>query len=269
MASALLMEAMSRPSHLIDTLHPKADNLSKEQSQPTTISFTEEAAMSRIRFSTLLYVGVLLALAACQSQAALLPAPTSLPPTAIPATEAPTAILPTPGLPTVTAFSSNVYKLPMTVSFGPDWHVSEDYTDLVTIETSQHDWPVSFNIVTQAQLADPADGHLIPFPEDFATWIMSDPDFKVGEPQPVMVAGVKGLQIDATPVWSSTTTNKKPFLALRSSGWNIITKPERWRFIMLNVNGERLLILLIAPADEFDTAAQKAQGILDSVVFTR
>lgn len=197
-------------------------------------------------------------------------------PTALPMIVTPTIVVPTARLPAITptpeltAFKSKVFELPMTVSFGSDWHVSDDFTDLVTLESSQQDWSVSFNIVTSAQLADPADGHLIPFPEDFAAWIQADPDFNVDQPTQVMVAGINGIQMDATPVWKSTTTNKKPFLTLRLSGWNIVTKPERWRFILLdNVHGEPLLILLIARADHFDDAAEQVQTILDGVVFGR
>jgi hypothetical protein len=146
-----------------------------------------------------------------------------------------------------TTFTSSVYKLPMRITFGPEWKVSEDYPDLVTLERTNADIPVSFNIVTQANLADPVSGELTPFPQDFIAWLRSDPDFRVGEPVPTSVAGVQGMQIDATPTWTSTTATKKPFLMLSTSGWNIVTKPEKWRFILLdNVNGERLLILLIA-----------------------
>lgn len=197
--------------------------------------------------------------------------------TACTATAAPTAVVPKATLSAITptaeltAFQSKVFELPMTVRFGQrEWHVSEDFTDLVTLESSQQDWSVSFNLVTDAKIADPANEHHIPFPEDFPDWIQADPDFDVDQPTQVMVAGVHGIQMDATPVWKSTTTNKKPFLVLRLSGWNIVTKPERWRFVYIdNASGERLLILLIAPADQFDTAVEQAQAVLNTVEFTK
>lgn len=172
----------------------------------------------------------------------------------------------------LTTFTSKVYKLPLTVSFGGDWRVTDDFTDLVTLEIRPKDMCscLGFNLVTDAQLVDPADEHRVPFPEDFLAWLESNPDFSVGESKQVTVGGITGLQIDATPVWTSTTRKKKPFLYLRSTGWNIVSAPERWRFILLdNVNGERLLILLMSPADVFDTASRQAQSILDSVVFTK
>jgi hypothetical protein len=184
----------------------------------------------------------------------------------------PTATISTiPPAPELTTFSSKVFELPMTLSFGQrDWHVSDDFTDLVTVDSSQGDWGVSFNLVTDAKLADPTNGQLIPFPEDFVSWIQSNPDFKVGQPTKVTIGGIDGTQIDATPVWQSDSTNKKQFLVLRSVNWNIVTNPERWRFIYLpNVNGERLLILLIAAADQFNAATEEMQAVLNTVEFTK
>jgi hypothetical protein len=165
-----------------------------------------------------------------------------------------------------TTFSPKIFELPMSISFGPEWHIIDDFTDLVTVARKEEDLNVGFNIVTNAKLADPVSGDQIPFPEDFASWIKSNPDFKADEPTEVMVADIKGLQIDATP----TTTIKKDFLYMSGTRWNMIPSPERWRFILLNdVNGERLLILLIAPADQFNVAVAQAQAVLDSVVFTK
>jgi hypothetical protein len=120
--------------------------------------------------------------------------------------------------------------------------------------------------LTNARVANPLDGNQIPFPEDFASWIKSNPDFKTDEPTEVMVAGIKGVQIDATPV----VTKKKSFLYMSGTTWNTIPSPEEWRFILLDdVNGERLLIVLIAPADQFQGAAEQAQEVLDTVVFSK
>lgn len=200
----------------------------------------------------------------CTLLSACTPAATS---TAAPPTT--TAEIMTPTL-ALTTFSSKVFELPMSVSFGSDWHVSDDFTDLVTVAGKQKAWEVGFNIVTSAQMADPADGHLVPFPEDFVASLQADPDFKVDQITPVTIDGIEGIQIDATPVWKSAAANKKPFLSLHSTGWNLINDAERWRFIYLgDVNGERLLIMLIAPADQFDAAAEQAQEVLNTVVFAK
>src|SRR5262249_35336943 len=98
------MEAMPRSAHLIDTHSPRSeqpDQVNDRRRQ--CLVYKRRRAMNRIRFSTLLYVVLLLALAACQPQAAPLPTATSLPPTAIPSAKAPTAIPSTPAPATATA----------------------------------------------------------------------------------------------------------------------------------------------------------------------
>jgi hypothetical protein len=229
-------------------------------------STKEKKMNTRKLFSFILFVCMLLT--ACAPAAP----PTALAVTVTPIIVEPTATLPalTP-TPELTAFKSKVFGLPMTVSFGrQNWHVSDDFTDLVTVDSSQGEWGVSFNLVTDARLANPSDGQLIPFPEDFTGWIQSDPDFKVEQPTKVTVGGIDAIQIDATPVWQSSATNHKKFLALRLENWNIVTKPERWRFIYIDdANGARLLILLIAAADQFGTAVEQAQAVLNTVKFTK
>ncbi len=163
------------------------------------------------------------------------------------------------------------FKLPISVSFGSDWHVVDNLPHLFTISNGQVD--IGFNIVTTARLADPVDGRYIPFPDDFVSWIKSNPDFTTGEPTQVTVGGISGVQIDAMPIWESTTTDKKTFLNVIDTRWNIVVNDGEWRFILLdNVNGERMLIMfLAAPGKTLNSVVQpqEAQSILDSVVFTK
>lgn len=206
--------------------------------------------------SVWMLVGILLS--AC-APVATLPAPTN-----IPATEVPT-VAPAQGQAT---FSSKIYKLHMSVGFSPDWHILDDYPDLVTVQKKQEGWQLGFNIVTNAKLADPVDGHLVPFPDDFVSWIKSDPSLVAGEATEVMVGGIKGTQID----FRSTRTTKKDFLYLPSgTTWNIDHTALGRLILLNNVNGERVFIWLVltVDADQFKDAIQQEQSILDSVVFTQ
>jgi hypothetical protein len=169
-------------------------------------------------------------------------------------------------------FSPPTFKLPLSVSAGPDWQVKYNLPVRFAIDNPQAD--LSFYIVNDAKLADPIDGKLIPFPEDFLSWIKSDPDFDAVNSTAVTVAGIEGVQIDATPIWQSTATHLKLFLSLGGAGWsyreNIVNDPEQWRFILLDdVNGERLLIILISErGHKFEDAVEQAQQVLDTVVFS-
>ena len=168
-------------------------------------------------------------------------------------------------------FSPPTFKLPLSVSAGPDWHIKYNLPIRFAIDSPQGN--LSLYIVTDAKLADPIDGHLEPFPADFVSWIKSDPDFDAVESTSVTVAGIEGVQIDATPIWKSTTTHLKLFLSLGGAGWeyreNIVNDPEQWRFILLDdVQGERVLILLISERGQFEDAVKQAQQVLDTVVFS-
>jgi virginiamycin B lyase len=178
-----------------------------------------------------------------------------------------TAITPEPvGSP----LSTTTFKLPMTFPVGPDWYIVEEYSDLVTLKHKTEGWELAFNLVTAAEVTDPVDptGKRLPFPADFISWIQANPDFVAVEPTAVTVGGYPGIQLDATPTWTSTTASKKPFLHLRSIGWNLIPEPEKWRFILLDdVKGERVLILLITPPDAFDRAVKLTQEVFQTVAF--
>ena len=103
--------------------------------------------------SVLMLVCVLLS--ACAPAVPATQVPTSLPPTA-----APTAIPPTADL---TGMSSpKTFKLPMSLRYGGDWQVRYDLPGKFAID-HQHNFGLSFYIVTDAKLVDPIDGHLIPF----------------------------------------------------------------------------------------------------------
>ena len=213
--------------------------------------------MKIFRLSTLLYAGSLLALAACQPV-------TSRP-------ELPTVIehkIPTHTAQAAARLSSSQFKLPMTFAVNADWSIAEDYGDLVTVRHKPTATDLAFNLVTTAEVADPLDpeGKRVPFPEDFMSWIQGHPDFAAGAPAPVTVAGYPGVRVDVTPIWTSNTAHKKAFLRLKSTGWNLVTDPEKWRFIMLDdVEGERVLVLQISPADAFDQGTRVAQELLKTL----
>jgi hypothetical protein len=214
--------------------------------------------MNQTFFSKWLYVLLLFMLVACQAQATP-PIPAAVPPTAVPPTVASTQA--------GTVFTSSVFRVPLTLTYGSDWAIDSDTSDQLVVQDNNTDFFVSFMLVDAAKLYDPTDGHVISFPKDFLAWIKSNPDFSKIESMPVTVGGIPGTQIDAEP----TTTSKKSFIMLKTGGWNFISVSdhiEHWRFIDLGeVKGQRLLILSIAPADQFQSLVPESQKILDTVVF--
>ena len=201
--------------------------------------------------SVLMLVSVLLA--AC-APAVTPPAPTVVPPTVAPTT-APTQ----EGL---TTFSPKTFNLPITLSYGPEWRVDEEYSDLVTLGYKGHDAGVSFINVKNAKIADG-----IAFPDDFVTWIQSpDSLFQVVDSKSVLVGGIQGIWINAT----YTCGNKKIWIMLSRTGWGC-ANGEPIGFIYLDdVYGERVLIQIIPSDDkDYEFIVEEAQKVLDTVVFSK
>jgi hypothetical protein len=206
----------------------------------------------KLLVSVLMFVSVLLA--AC-APVATPPAPTVVPPTVAPTT-APTQ----EGL---TTFSPKTFNLPITLSYGPEWRVAEEYSDVFTLSYTGHDAGVSFMNVKNAKYADG-----IAFPDDFVTWIQSpDSLFQVEDSKPVLVGGFKGTKINAL----ATCGDNVKWIILSGTGW-WCPKGEHMGFIYLdNVNGERVLIEIQGSPDDkdYEFIVEESQKVVDTVVFSK
>ena len=216
----------------------------------------------KLLVSVSMLVSVLLS--ACASATAA-PAPTAIPPTTIPSTAAPT-VAPAQDQ---TTFSSKKFGLPMSISFGPEWHVREDFADEIELVggTQAYGVELAFILVKDAKIADPASTATMPWPEDFVAYLHSNQYLEVGEPMPITVGGVNGVQIDES---NKNIGQKRTFIALKSTDWLYLDYDQSWRFIILDdVNGQRLLIGTTAASEGFSVATELAQKVIDSVVFTK
>jgi hypothetical protein len=213
--------------------------------------------------SVLMLVSVLLS--AC-APATTPPSATTVPPTVIPPTMAQT-VAPAQDQ---TTFSSKKFGLPMSISFGPEWHVAEDFADefeLVGGTQAYDGVELVFIFVKDAKIADPASTATMPWPDDFVAYLHSNQYLEVGEPMPITVGGVNGVQIDVS---NKNIGQKRTFIGLKSTGWLYLDADQSWRFIILDdVNGQRLLIGTTEAPEGFSVATELAQKVIDSVVFTK
>jgi virginiamycin B lyase len=171
-----------------------------------------------------------------------------------------------------TTFSSETFALPISVSLGSQWKVTEDYPDVVTLMSDDYYVDLAFILVKDIRLADPKNSfEQVAFPDDFVTWIQEHGLFPVVKRQPVVVAGFQGTEINAI-VTSDCGVNKKSWLFYSSNAWNCRTD-EYYHFIYLeDVYGERLLIMNSGgPASEkdFTVGVEASQKVLATVVFSR
>jgi hypothetical protein len=221
--------------------------------------------MNAFRFSKLLTVVLLFALVACQAPV------TPTVPTAAPAATLAAA----PAAPTSapaqaqTTLASKIFKLPMTARYGTEWSIQDEYADVVTLVGPAE---LAFIIVKDVKIADPmASFSKVAFPDDFVGWIKSHGLFPTLDTHPVVVGGLKGIEIN-TQVTADCGT-KKDWLFLAQTGWNC-RKGEYYHFILLNdVYGQRVLIMNTGgddfSAEHFKAQVAASQQVLDTVVFSK
>ncbi|HKB28381.1 MAG TPA: hypothetical protein VKC59_05115 [Candidatus Limnocylindrales bacterium] len=109
----------------------------------------------------------------------------------------------------------------------------------------------------------------IPVPADFVAWVQQRPEYTAFQTRPVTVGGRSGTEIDAAFVWNTGTT-KRDFLRYTTGAWlyDQGDQGHRIRFIIVpGLSNDGFLIVVNAPAADFDGAVAALDGVLASVQF--
>jgi hypothetical protein len=110
----------------------------------------------------------------------------------------------------------------------------------------------------------------MPAPEDMVAWLEQHPYLKTDDPRPAAVGGVEGVRLDAVVASVPATECGGNCLGLFTVAdgdydWVVFEK-ENLRFIVLeDVGGERVTIVVEAPAEDFEEFLPKAQTVMDTV----
>src|SRR5215211_6699153 len=118
----------------------------------------------------------------------------------------------------------------------------------------------------------------VPAPEnakEWLSWFQRHPNLETSKPVPVSVGDASGMQIDVTASSSPKKypreiCGRKPCVPLYpTSGDPIFASPSgeglKYRYVIVDVGGETVIINVFAPAGKFDAFSPKAQEVLDSV----
>ena len=232
----------------------------------------EKMNTRKLLVSVLMFVSVLLS--AC--------APAALPPTTVPPTTVPpTAVPATDPAPARTTISSKLFKIPMSISYGPDWLPSTSTSEAVELLYHPVNLFLEFLVVDNVTLfvnGDPATH--IPFPDDFAGYLKSNSYFSDVTPSaPVSLGGAKGYQVDA--IGKSSSSDRTAFLSF--DNWDfkefVYLESQKYRFLYFqNISGKRLLVVIGSdydvagnpmPISQFDSLMPKVQEVLDTVTFNK
>lgn len=118
-----------------------------------------------------------------------------------------------------------------------------------------------------------------PVPRDLLTWFQRHPHLRADEPEPVVIGEVAGRWFDVEAIVPEGYRDDHGggcavpcvplFLLGGGDSVTHITEEGKDRFIILeDVRGETVIIIISAPAVEFDKFISEAQKVLDTVEWT-
>lgn len=176
------------------------------------------------------------------------------------------------------------FHLPLTITYGPGWetNVHANAIDIVNANPTvpqREWWGGGVTLVNGAHVADPAKitgpaqmktsslSDFLPWPDDFFAYVASIPGIKIMQaPTPVTIGGIQGTQIVIrTPeVMHTMLWLKDDWTGLGNDYSNRIEM-----VILLDVNGEPVLLEFDDSPDKFDEHYPLIQEIFNSITFTK
>ena len=174
------------------------------------------------------------------------------------------------------------FHLPLTITYGPGWeaNVHANAIDIVNANPAlpqREWWGGGVALVNGAHVADPARitdpaqmktsslSDFVPWPVDFFAYVTSIPGVKVMQaPTPVTIGGIQGTQIVIrTPeVMHTMLWLKDDWTGLGDDYSNRIEL-----LILLDVNGEPVLLEFDDSPDKFDEHYPLVQEVFNSITF--
>ena len=223
----------------------------------------------KLFISLLIFVCVLLS--ACAPAVTATQAPTSVPPTAIVSTATPTQQT------TYHSPANAMFRLPLAFTYGPDWDTGVHANAIDIVYKNQ--WGGGIVLLNGALVHDPATAvsdqsasankaDYVPLPDDFFAYLTSLPGVKViTAASPVTIGGVQGTQIIIkTPPMHPILWLKDDYSWLGGGASGV--DPEFKRLmILLEVNGERVLLEFDDTPEKFDERYPLIQEIFNSITF--
>lgn len=129
--------------------------------------------------------------------------------------------------------------------------------------------------------SNPSEPKEVPAPENadaWASWFQRHPNLETSKPVPVSVGGASGMRIDITETSAPENYPQDvcgfeqpcvplfPYSSSISGSSAIVSYGEvKDRFVIVDLEGETVVINISAPADKFDEVLPKAQKALDTV----
>jgi uncharacterized protein YjbI with pentapeptide repeats len=150
------------------------------------------------------------------------------------------------------------------------WRLSSrDTTDGLLIAESEGGELAFTNPSRVLDPSNPSEPKEVPAPEnteEWASWFRSHPNLDTSEPVQVSVGGASGVQIDVTDTSVPDNYSRVLFFPFADGTFVMASSVGiKDRFVIVDVEGETVVINVAAPEDQFDEFLPTAQKVLDTV----
>ena len=180
---------------------------------------------------------------------------------------------------------NSAFHLPIAFNYSPGWntHIVINVVDIVYMGNPrgpQSEWwgggvtPVNgphvadtVKITDPAQMTTPSLGDFLPWPDDFFAYVASIPGMKVVQnPTSVTIGGMQGLQMI---VHSPAVMHTMLWLKDDYTGLGDDFSDRKALLILLDVNGEPVLLVYDDSPENFDERYPLVQEIFNSITFAK
>jgi hypothetical protein len=163
----------------------------------------------------------------------------------------------------------SLHDYALSFSVGADWIAQRMSPDFLQI--SQERSTVTFMRPWKVYNPQgPSEGNVLPAPDDFVSWFETHQYIRTLETDSVILQGIQGKQIDAVvshvPKSSPEGMPVVPVFYFRDGFPFFLYDGYKNRMVVLDVEGERIVIVLESPAEEFDRFIdEQANKMLDTL----
>jgi hypothetical protein len=141
------------------------------------------------------------------------------------------------------------------------------------IELASQEQPGYLRFANIKEVYKPGTQDVVEAPEDLVGWFQHHPDLKTGEPEPITVGGIEGVQLDVLvedlpeDVYGECGVECVDIAPLSGGEQGVYFREVNKRRVIVleEVKGETVSIDFAAPVDLFDEFAPEAKKVVDSV----
>jgi hypothetical protein len=192
----------------------------------------------------------------------------------------------------MTEFVTTEFEPALSFSRSEEWEITEEKNSVSLYIFAPEGGYLDFtNPLHVFDPSDPSAPKGLPTPEnaeEWLSWFQRHPNLDISKPVPASVGDASGKRIDVTvtstpenypkylcyggpcvPLYPLSESKVQDFRQVLRRGeatsWIAVSEGYKHRFVIVDVQGETVLIDASAPTDKFDDFSPKAQKVLDSV----